>query len=70
MMIAATSPDAIIAIGLALPTTRINSDGIPKIPLPMIELMIRAASPNFPIERTNDMHSPHASAGESTSRLK
>jgi len=52
-MIPAAAPASNTAQGLARPISRATSEGKPKIPLPMIELMTRAARLHRPMARTS-----------------
>src|SRR5438477_7046233 len=47
-----------IANGLAGPSKRVNSEGRPKMPLPMIELITSAVNVHLPIERMKGTRSP------------
>ena len=53
MMMPAAAPANKTAQGLARPMSRATSEGNPKIPLPMIELMTSAARLHRPMARTS-----------------
>ena len=53
MMTPAAAPASKTAQGLARPISRATSEGNPKIPLPMIELMTSAARLHRPMARTS-----------------
>jgi len=58
MIVAIARPAAIIASGLARPSRRVSSAGMPKIPLPIMQLITSPASAQRPIERTKSKASP------------